>query len=103
VTVAAYAKLQSAMARVRLAYLRVLTAVALVAAPIAIGFAVYGADLVRLFLGRQWMGVASVVPILAVAALFRAMSATAAPVFQGLDRARLQTLSAFTELVVLAA
>lgn len=101
VTVAAYAKLQDTRTRVRLAYLRVLTAVALVTVPIAAGFGLYGADLVRLLLGSPWISIAVLVRILAVAALFRAIGTTAAPVLQGLDRPRLQTFSEFAELGVL--
>jgi O-antigen/teichoic acid export membrane protein len=54
VTVAAYAELQDSPERVHLAYLRVLTAVALVAVPIAVGIGIYGQDLVRVLPGNSW-------------------------------------------------
>jgi lipopolysaccharide exporter len=102
VTVAAYAKLQDSMARVRSAYLRVLTAVTLAAAPIAVGIGFYGEDLVRVLMGRRWGGIVPIVQVLAFAGLFRSIGATAGPVFQGLDRPRVQTLVAFVELGLLA-
>lgn len=103
VTVAAYAKLREARTRVRLAYLRVLTVVTLVAVPIAVGIGMYGPETVRLLLGRRWVAAVVVVQVLAMAALFRVVGATTAPVFQGLGRPRLQSVSALVELAALAA
>ena len=40
--------------------------------PVALGFALYGADGARLLLGEQWISAAPIVQILAIAALFRA-------------------------------
>ena len=103
VTVTAYAKLQDSMARVRLAYLRVLITVALAATPIAVGVGVYGADLVRVVLGPRWGGIVAIVQVLVVAGLFRSIGATTGPIFQGLDRPWLQTFVAVVELGILAA
>ena len=84
-----------------MAYLRVLTAVALAAVPIAVGIGLYGEDLVRVFLGGRWAAIVPIVQVLALFGLLRSIGATAGPVFQGLDRPRIQTLVAFVELGLL--
>jgi O-antigen/teichoic acid export membrane protein len=102
VTVAAYAKLQDFPERVRLAYLRVVTVVALFAVPIAVGIGLYGKDLVRFLLGDRWLAVVPIVQILALFGLVRSISNTAGPLFLGMGRPRLQTLGAIVELTLLA-
>jgi lipopolysaccharide exporter len=102
VTMAAYAKLQDSPVRVRSAYLRVVAAVALASAPIAVGLAMYAEDLVRVVLGTPWSGILPIVQVLAFAGLARSIGATAGPVFQGLNRPQVQTLVAFVELGVVA-
>ncbi|MBI4380458.1 MAG: lipopolysaccharide biosynthesis protein [candidate division NC10 bacterium] len=102
VTVAAYAKLQDSTVRVRVAYLRVLTAVALAATPIAVGIGLYGEDLVRVLLGARWGGIIPIVQVLALFGLVRSIGTTAGPLFQGLGRPRSQTFVGFVELGLLA-
>jgi lipopolysaccharide exporter len=102
VTVAGYAELQERTARVRQAYLKVLTVVVVTTVPLAVGLALYGADLVRIVLGSRWVGVVAVVQVLAFAGLCKSITATAAPVFQALNRPRNQTIAGLLELGVLA-
>jgi O-antigen/teichoic acid export membrane protein len=102
VTMAAYAKLQDSTVRVRLAYLKVLTAVALTVVPIAVGVGLYAEDIVRILLGERWDSIVPIVEVLALLGLFRSIGATAGPVFQGLGRPGAQTCLAVVELGVLA-
>ena len=101
VTMAAYAKLQDSLERIRLAYLRVLKAVPLAATPIAVGIGLYGEDLVRVFLGGRWAAIVPIVQVLALFGLVRSIGATAEPLFQGLGRPRSQTFVGFVELGLL--
>lgn len=102
VTVPAYARLQDSHERVRKAHLRVLGLTTLVAAPLALGLALYAGPLVRLLFGSDWTASAELVPILAASAFLSAVTATAVPVFQGLGRPRDQTVVGLAEGLVLA-
>lgn len=102
VTVAAYAKLQDSLERVRLAYLRVLTVVALAAVPVAIGVGIYGEALVRVLLGERWTAIVPFLKVLGLFGLARSIGNTASPLFLGMGKPRLQTLTAVVELGLLA-
>ena len=101
VTMPAYARLQESTARVRDAFLKVLAAVALGSAPVAVGIALYAEDVVRVALGPRWAAVVPVLHILAFAGLLRSMAVTTGPVFQGLGRPGIQTLVVSAEIVPL--
>jgi PST family polysaccharide transporter/lipopolysaccharide exporter len=102
VTLAAFAKLQIHPERVRSAYLRVLSTVALVACPVAALLGAHAGGIVRVLLGTRWSEAEPIVPALALYGMFRCLAGTASSLFQGLGRPGLQTAAAAAELVVVA-
>jgi O-antigen/teichoic acid export membrane protein len=100
VTVAAYAHLQDDRARARLALLRVLALVAVVAVPAATVTLMFAEPLVRMLLGDRWLVVAPLVRLFAIMGLLRAVTAVVGAALQGLGRPALATRAALVELAV---
>jgi len=98
----AYAKLQDDTARLRSAYLRVMSVTMIFAAPAALGTAAVAPDFVRVMLGPQWE--AAIVPtqILCIYGLAHSLGGTTGPVFFATGQPRVITIAALLDLAGMA-
>jgi lipopolysaccharide exporter len=80
----AYARAQHKKDRIREAFLTTTELVAAVSLPLALLLALLAMPLTQVVLGEQWLGVASVLPLLAFASAVRSIVANAAVVSKGL-------------------
>jgi PST family polysaccharide transporter/lipopolysaccharide exporter len=98
----AYSRIQSDPARLSSAYLKVLSAVAVGAFPVAVGTALLAEDITLVLLGDQWTPMITALQILAFAGLSRALAGTAGPLFQAVGRPDVLAKVSFVRLVLLA-
>jgi len=103
ITLPAFVRLRAEPARLRTAYLRVVTVVALVTCPVTAFLGVYSDSTVRVLLGPNWTDAGPIVGILALYWMFRSLAGTSSPLLQALGRPRLQTATAVIELAVVIA
>ena len=81
VTFPAYAKLQTNMAKLKEAYLKVLQLTAFLSFPVAGLIFVLAPDFTRIFLGDKWLPMVPAMQVLVFAGLLRSIAATAGPIF----------------------
>lgn len=86
-----YAKLQDHKAKLRKAYLRTLQLVGLAAFPIAGGLWFVGPDLIRFFLGAQWLPMVGAFRVLLIWGLIRSILATTGPLMVAVGRPSVNT------------
>ena len=96
-----YANVQSDMHALRVGYRRTLQLTGALAFPAAVGAAVVAPVFVPVVLGEGWSEAVPVMQVLALTTLFHTVGASAAPLFQALDRPDLHTKIQFGVLVVL--
>jgi O-antigen/teichoic acid export membrane protein len=79
----AYSKLQGELADLQRGYFRVAGFSATLSLPTATAIAMLGTDFTRVFLGEQWLPMAPVLALLALAALVKSIASTGSPLFMG--------------------
>lgn len=99
----AYAKLQDSPQRLRRAYLSSLRFVALLAFPVALGLWFLSEEVIRVFLGTQWLPMLPAFEVLLLWGLIRSLLATTGPLFNGIGKPRMATRIQFAQLLILAA
>lgn len=75
ITFPAYSKVQDDRPRLRAAYLKTAQLVAALAIPAAVGLAVLAPEIIAVLYGEKWMMAATVVPVLSVFGVVRALAA----------------------------
>ena len=103
VTFPAYSKIQDNKERLREAYLKVLSIVCFVAIPLATVIVLFSRDFTIIFMKEKWLPMVPVLQILSVAGLFRALAATATPVFYAVGRPVWDTRLQFARLIIMIA
>lgn len=101
VTFPAYSKIQDNKERLREAYLKVLSIVCFVAIPLATAIIVFSRDFTIIFMKDKWLPMVPVLQILSIAGLFRALAATATPVFYAVGRPVWDTRLQFVRLIIM--
>lgn len=97
----AYSMLQAEGPRLRRAYLRTLTAIALAAMPFGTLLALLAGDLAPTLLGPRWSDMAGALALLSLAGLLRSLASTTGPLFRGIGRPGLVAGLASARLAVL--
>jgi lipopolysaccharide exporter len=82
----AYAKLQSDLSSLKLAYLKILKMTSLLAVPLAGGMVVLAPELVSVLLGEQWIPMVPAFMVLTFYGLERAVNASVAPLFKAIGK-----------------
>jgi O-antigen/teichoic acid export membrane protein len=91
VTFPAYSLIQENLKRLREAFSNVLQVTAFLIFPLAGGIILFARDFTKLCLGDQWLPIIPVMQVLALAGLFRSISATTGPIFQGMGKPEIIT------------
>lgn len=102
VTLPAYSKIQSDIASVRAAYLRVLQSVAFIALPLAGAIFVLSTPFVKIFLGDKWLPMIGALKILCIVGALRAIQNTYGSLFAGIGRPAIATKITAVNVVALA-
>ncbi len=95
-----FAAMQTDPDRVARAFLKALRAVSLLTVPMALGTLVLAPEIVLVVLGPRWEGVIGPLRIFAIVGLFRPLSATTGPLFNGLGLPGLNLRTASLQAVI---
>ena len=99
----AYSKIQNDVKKLKEAYLKTLQVIALVSIPLAGMIFIFIGDFTVLVLGERWVPMVPVAQVLSIAGLFRSISASTGPLFNGVGKPYLVTKIVSIRLVILAA
>jgi len=101
-TLPAYSKMQDDIQRLKGAYLKVLELTAFFIFFLAGLIVILGEDFIKIFLGKKWNSLASILVIMAVAGTLRAVAATFGPVLYAIGKPKIDTFWQCVRLVVIA-
>lgn len=101
VTFPAYARLQDNLSRLRSAYLKVLSFVAVLVFPLAGGIILLSQEFTLLILGAKWSPIIKLMQVLGIAGLLRAIAATTSPVFLAVGKPQIDTFWQTVRLIVM--
>jgi O-antigen/teichoic acid export membrane protein len=101
VTFPVYSKIAGNKTKLRRAYLRVLLMIIFPSLIISILLILFPVQLIKFFLGIQWMKAAQPLRILAIFGLIRALGSSAAPLFLAVGKPKLTSLITFIKFIIL--
>jgi len=103
VTLPAYCKLQHDLARLKKAYLEVLSVTTIVSFPVAGLLLALGPLAVPYFFGEAWAPMALTMQILVVFGLIRSINATVGPIYLSVGKPKIQTKVVLVQLIAMVA
>ena len=98
----AYAKLQDNQTGLRDAYFSTFQVLTFFSIPLAGGLFAFAPEFTKLVLGQKWEPIIPLIQILALMGLFRSLSASTGPLFQGVGKPDIITKIVLARLVILA-
>jgi O-antigen/teichoic acid export membrane protein len=102
-TMPAYSKIQDNPKRLKTAYLKVLELTAFFIFFLAGLIVIMGDDFIKIFLGKQWGSLSSILIIMTIAGTLRAVAATGGAIFLAVGKPKIDTFWQSIRLVVIAA